>query len=119
MASMLGWKPSSVVFGTSAGKLDCLSTATTCLPAPIANSDSVCVGESETMRVGCLVMASGLPPGGVTSTGKAGPAGAGAGAWPRSAQPVSASALASVAATRRWILSTVGNRTKLQLPSAN
>ena len=52
IASTFGSKPESSVTGASAGKSDWSSTATTCSPAPIANSVSVAVGDSDTIWVG-------------------------------------------------------------------
>src|SRR3712207_442334 len=53
MASMFGWKADRSVLGASAGWLELLSTATTWSPAPMANSISVAVGDSDTIRLGC------------------------------------------------------------------
>src|SRR4051812_46769488 len=52
IASTFGSNPESFVVGACAGWFDWSSTATTCGPAPIANSISVAVGESDTMRAG-------------------------------------------------------------------
>src|SRR5918996_897286 len=52
IASRFGSKPESSVVGAWGGEFDWSSTATTCDPAPIANSISVEVGESETIRSG-------------------------------------------------------------------
>src|SRR2546428_14081786 len=70
MASMFGVKPESLVVGAFAGKFDWSSTATTWLPAPIANSISVAVGDSETMRCGCLLIVTVAPVLSVMVTGK-------------------------------------------------
>jgi hypothetical protein len=44
------------------GKFESESTAKTCLPAPISNSDSVALGEREIMRVGFLAIVVEYPP---------------------------------------------------------
>src|SRR5688572_23161415 len=74
-ASALGRCADRFVRGARAGWLDWSSTATTCRPAPIANSVSVALGESETTRRGlCLITT--LPLAAVTVTGNRAAAGA-------------------------------------------
>src|SRR5262249_61788241 len=70
IASMFGVRPDSVVFGTPAGWLESASTATTWLPAPTAYRSSVVVGDSETIRVGSLLIVT-TPLPALTVTGKA------------------------------------------------
>src|SRR5690606_30430809 len=52
IASTLGSNPDRSVVGASSGWFDCSSTATTWSPAPTANSVSVAVGDSDTIRSG-------------------------------------------------------------------
>ncbi len=57
IASALGSYADSDVLGAFAGKSDWSSTATTCEPAPMANSVSVAVGDIDTMRFGIGALA--------------------------------------------------------------
>ena len=62
IASTFGSNALSSVIGADLGKLESESTAKTCLPAPISNSDSVALGEREIMRVGFLAIVVEYPP---------------------------------------------------------
>jgi hypothetical protein len=62
IASTFGSNALRSVIGADLGKFEYESTARTCLPAPISNSDSVALGESEIMRVGFLVIVVEYPP---------------------------------------------------------
>src|SRR5439155_522405 len=106
MASTLGVRPDSLVFGASAGKVDWSSTATTCLPAPIANSVSVLLADSDTIRSGRVFRTICLAPSGFSSTGNcaaAGPLDVGVvvAACSRFAQPARTSAAATGRTTAR------------------
>jgi hypothetical protein len=62
IASTFGSNAPNSEIGADFGKFDSESTARTCLPAPISNSDSVALGESEIMRVGFLEIVVEYPP---------------------------------------------------------
>jgi hypothetical protein len=62
IASTFGSNALRSVIGADLGKFEYESTAKTCLPAPISNSDSVALGESEIMRVGFLAIVVEYPP---------------------------------------------------------